>query len=120
MESPNTSSQPVELNPSCSGQACPNRPGTSPRHKNTEPGRIFTVLCIPFMVCPLKSADANSKRFCTTGTNGIYIFFSLGEHQKTHFKDLTRYDQGPRSMVNQGECHSQLAKLSWLDAGEYR
>ena len=64
MESPNTSPQAVELNPSCSGQAHPNRSGTGPGNKNTEPERIFTVLHILFMICPLRSADAKlSKRF---------------------------------------------------------
>ena len=32
--------------------------GIDPGHKNTEPERIFTVLRIPFMICPLRSADA--------------------------------------------------------------
>ena len=58
MESPNTSFQAVELSPSCSGQSHPNRPGTGPGHKNTEPGKMFTVLRILFIICPLRSADA--------------------------------------------------------------
>ena len=61
MELPNTSSQAVELNPSCLGQAHPNTPGTGLGQKNMEPGRIFTVLHIPFMICPL-SADAKSGK----------------------------------------------------------
>ena len=76
MDEWNTSPQAVELNPSCLGQACPNRLGTGPGQKNTESGRIFIVLCIPFMVCPLKSTDAKSKRFCTAGTNG-HLDFNL-------------------------------------------
>ena len=39
MESP--SPQAVEFNPSCSGPAHPNRPGTGPGYKNTEPGSIL-------------------------------------------------------------------------------
>ena len=62
MESPNTSSQAVELYPSCSGQAHSNGPSTGPGHKNTEPGSILTVLRIPFMICPLRSVDAKSGK----------------------------------------------------------
>ena len=76
MKLPNTSLQVVELNPSFSEQACPNRPGTGLGHKNPEPGRIFTVLRIPFIVCLLKSTDDKSKRFCTAGTNG-HLDFNL-------------------------------------------
>ena len=62
MESPNTSSQAVELNPSCSGQAHLNRSGTGPGHKNTDFGIIFTVLWVPFMLCSLRSANAKSSK----------------------------------------------------------
>ena len=74
MESPNTSPQVVELNPRYSGQTHANRIGTGPEYKDMEPGSILTVLCIPFMVCPLSSADAKSSKvvqiFCTAGTIG--------------------------------------------------
>ena len=50
------------INPSCLGQAHPNRPETGPGYKNTEPGSILTILCIPFMVCPLKRADTKSGK----------------------------------------------------------
>ena len=74
MESPNTSPQVVELNPRYSGQTHANRTGTGPEYKNMEPGSILTVLCIPFMVCLLRSADAKSSKgvqtFCTAGTIG--------------------------------------------------
>ena len=62
MESPNINLQSVKLNPSCSGQAHPNRPDTDSGYKNTEPGSILTVLCVPFMVCPLRSANAMSDK----------------------------------------------------------
>ena len=42
------------------GQAYNNKPGTDPEYENTEPGCILTILCIPFMVCSLRSADAKS------------------------------------------------------------
>ena len=61
-ESPNTSPQAVELNPSCLGQARFNRPGTGPKYKSTEPGSIFTILRISFIVCTLRSADAKSGK----------------------------------------------------------
>ena len=52
----------VELNPSCSGKAHLNRPGISPGHKNTGPGSIFTVLRVPFVICPFRSANAKSGK----------------------------------------------------------
>ena len=65
MESPNTSPRVLELNPSCSGKAHPNRPGTE--YKSREPGKILTILHVLFMVFPLRSANAKSgkiiKRF---------------------------------------------------------
>ena len=98
MESPNTSSQAVKLNPSCSGQAHPNRPGTSPGHKNTEPERIFTVFCIPFMICLLRSADAKSGKVVRKIPRSWHKWASrsnsLGEYLRTHLRDHTRYDQG--------------------------
>ena len=36
--------------------------GTGPGHKKTEPGSIFTVLRISFIICPLKSAGAKSGK----------------------------------------------------------
>ena len=114
MESPNTSPQMVELNPRYSGQTHANRTGTGPEYKDMEPGSILTVLCIPFMVCPLTSADAKSSKvvqtFCTAGTIGRLDLSLLGKHLRTHLEDHARYDQ-----VSQGECHSQSVKLSWLD-----
>ena len=59
---PNTSPQAVELNPSYSEQVHPNRPGTNLGYKNTEPGCIFTIIRIPFMVCPLRSAGAEFSK----------------------------------------------------------
>ena len=44
MESPNTSPQAIELNPSCLGQAYSNRPAIGPGYKNTELGCTLTVL----------------------------------------------------------------------------
>ena len=59
---PTPSSQAVELNPSCSRIAHPNRPGTGPGHKSTEPGSTFTVLRFPFKICPFRGADAKSGK----------------------------------------------------------
>ena len=39
-----------------------NRPGTGLGNESTEPGRIFTVLRFPFMICPFRSADAKSGK----------------------------------------------------------
>ena len=52
----------VELNPSCSGQAHPNRPGIGPGYKNMEPENILMTLRLPFMICPLRSTDAKSSK----------------------------------------------------------
>ena len=127
MKSPNTSSQAVKLNPSCLGQAQPNRPRTSPGHKNTEPGSIFTVLRVLFMIYPFRSADVKSSKVVQIipagGTNGHLDFsFFLGEHLRTHVKDHTRYDQGPeihgkprRVLVSVGKA--QLAGCLRVQAG---
>ena len=69
-----------------------------------EPGSILTVLCIPLMVCPLRSADAKSGKvvqtFCAAGTKGIYIDLSLlGKHLRTHLEDHARYDQVSKESV---------------------
>ena len=61
MKSPNASKQAIEFNPSRSGKANFNRPGTGPGYKNTDPGSIFAVLRVPSIVCPLRSADTKSK-----------------------------------------------------------
>ena len=47
---------------------------------------------------------------------GVWILVSLGEYLRTHLRDHTKYDWVQRSTVSQGECRSQSAKLSWLDA----
>ena len=44
MEPPNISSQAIELNTSCSGQAHPNSPATGSGYENTEPGCNFAVI----------------------------------------------------------------------------
>ena len=62
MKLPNNSPQAVELNPSFLGQVHPNSPGSGPACKNKEPGSILTILRAPFMVCPLRSADAKSGK----------------------------------------------------------
>ena len=40
----------------------PNRPGTGPGHKSTEPGSIFAVLRFPFVISPFRSADAKFSK----------------------------------------------------------
>ena len=40
----------------------PNRPGTGPGHKSTEPGSTFTVLRVPFVIRPFRGADAKSGK----------------------------------------------------------
>ena len=58
----NTSSQTIELNPSCWGQAYSNRPGTVSGYESIEPGCILVVVRIPSMICPLRSVDAKSGK----------------------------------------------------------
>ena len=62
MESPNTSLQVIELNPSCLGQAHPNRPGTGPGYKNTELGCILAVLYFTSIIHLQRSAAALSGK----------------------------------------------------------
>ena len=52
------SSQAIELNPSCLRQAHSNSLGTGHGYKSKKPECILTVLCIPSIICPLRSADA--------------------------------------------------------------
>ena len=47
MELPNTSSQTIEPNPSCSGQAQSNRHGTGYGYESTDPGCTLTVFRVP-------------------------------------------------------------------------
>ena len=68
MELPSTSPQAVELNPSCSVKAHPNKPGTDPGYKNAESGIIFAIFRVPFIICPFRCADATSGK--VVGTNG--------------------------------------------------
>ena len=51
----------TEINPSCLGQAQSNKPGTDSGYENTEPGCIFAVLRVPFIIL-LRSPDATSAK----------------------------------------------------------
>ena len=62
MESPNTSLQAIDLELSCSRQACSNRPGTGPGYENTEPGFIFKVFRVPSIIHPLRSSYPDSRK----------------------------------------------------------
>ena len=115
MESPNTSLQAIELSPSCSEQAYPNRPGTGPGNKNTEPGCILTILHFLFVIFPFRSTDAKSGKVVQKirrklVQTGVWILISLGEHLRTNLEDHVRYDQGP-------EIHGKPRRVS-LPVGE--
>ena len=58
IELSSTSLQAVKLDPNCLKQVHPNRPGSGPGGKNTEPGWILAVLGVPSIIRPLRSADA--------------------------------------------------------------
>ena len=63
MESPNTSSQAIELNHSCLKEAHSNRPCTGPGYENTEPECIFAVLrVLSSIICPLRSPDSKTGK----------------------------------------------------------
>ena len=104
MELSNTSLCANKLDPSCSGQAHSNRPGTGPGYTNTEPGCNVKVLRVAFIICPLRSADAQSGKlfngFRAADTNGPLdlksLLANLRLNLRTHIKNRTRYDQGPR------------------------
>ena len=40
----------------------PNRPGIGPGNKSTEPGSIFTIFHLPFVICPFRSAAAKTGK----------------------------------------------------------
>ena len=54
---PNSSPQAIEPNPSCSGQAHSKGPSTGPKNENTEYGCILEVIRALFMIRPLSRAD---------------------------------------------------------------
>ena len=121
LESPNTSFQAVELNPSCSGQAHPNRSGTGRGHKIWSLENFHSTPFYIYDMSPLKrgcqvwqSCPKDSAKLAQTG---VWILVSLGEHLSTHLKDHIRgLIKVQISTVSQGECRSQSAKLSWLEA----
>ena len=92
MESPNTSLQAIELNPSCLGQVYSNRPSTGPGYEHTKPGCILTMLRIPSIVCPLKNVDAKSGKIVQKIPHNWHKW-AAGKHLRTHLKDHTRYNQ---------------------------
>ena len=57
MKTLNTSPKAIEFNPSCSVQAQFNKLGTGYGNENREPGCNLTVLTVPFIILPLRSAD---------------------------------------------------------------
>ena len=58
VKTPNASSQAIEFNPKCSGQAHSKAPRTGPGNENMEYGCAFKILCAPSIFRPLSSADA--------------------------------------------------------------
>ena len=96
MESTDISPQAIDLNPSCSGQAHSNRPGTGHGYESTEPECILTLLCIPYIICPLRSQILIPPRLITRfhadDTKGHLDLIPLGEHVRTHLKDNNRND----------------------------
>ena len=53
-------------------------------------------LCFVHSETWMPSLARLSKRFCTAGTTSVWILVSLGEYLRTHLKDHTRYDRGPK------------------------
>ena len=64
--------------------------------------------CQVWQGCPKDSAHL--------AQTGVWILVSLGEYQRSHLKTIQDMIGVQRSTVSQGECCSQSAKLSWLDA----
>ena len=57
IKSPKASTQAIKLTQAVL-QAYSNRSGTGSGNENMEREFILAVLCVPFIICPLKSADA--------------------------------------------------------------
>ena len=107
-----TSPQAIKLNPSCSGQAHPNMPGTGPGYKVTEPG---CTLRVPSVIRPVIIADAKSGKDVLNDSaqlaqTGVQILVYLGKHLRTHFKDHAGYDQGPEISVSQANVSLLVGK----------
>ena len=69
---------------------------------------------IPFMIFPLRSADAKSGKEDSAhlAQMGVWILVSVGEYLKNHLKDHTKYDQDP-------EIHGKPRRVS-LPVGKAR
>ena len=61
MELPNTSSQAIDFDPTCSRQVYSNKPGTDRRYENTDPGCVLAVLRVASIMLPLR-VDAKSGK----------------------------------------------------------
>ena len=58
---PNASTQANEFDPSCSDQSHSNESCADPRNVDTERCHTLGVICIPFQVHPLGSANAQLR-----------------------------------------------------------
>ena len=76
-----------------------------------EPECTLAVFCIPFIIRPLRSADAKSGIGCLKDSAQLAQMGSRplfpGEHLRAHQKNRAGYDQGP-------EIHGKPRKVSLL------
>ena len=114
MESPNTSPQAVEPNPSCSGKPIPTGltlvPGTKARSLETLSQYSAFHLSFVHSEARMPSLARLSKRYRAPTQTGVWILVSLGQYLRTHLKDHARYDRGP-------EIHGKPRRVS-LPFGE--
>ena len=111
MESPNTSpAGGLSLTQAARGKPIPTGLTLVPGHKSTEPGSTFTVLRVPFVICPFRGADAKSGKIVqeiprSWHKTGVWILVSLGQYLRTHLTDHAKYDRGP-------EIHGEPRRVS--------
>ena len=64
------------------------------RAQNHGAGSIFTIGRFPFVICPFRSADTKSGKVVQTTPRSWHKRTS--DYLRTHLKDHTRYDRGPK------------------------
>ena len=96
MESPKTRRQAIELDPSCSGKAYSNRPGTSDGYESTELGCTLTVtLCFMGNSSTKKRERRVWQDYLIDPRNwrqDLNLFWRASENP---LKDHAAYGQGP-------------------------
>ena len=102
MELPKTNLHAIQLNPSCSGQAHSNRPGTGPEYENYNTPCCIYSLSTQKRRCQVQQGCL--KDSMQLPLNGFLDFSLSWQASEDPLKDHTKYDQGP-------EIHSKPRRV---------